>query len=95
MEVFVAKDSTALDAGSRLIASALRQEVGSAYKTDPGLLRPAQHVWVLDHNVCPSTLIECGYIDDASDRSFITSDAGQELLAQKMLAAINAAASTK
>ena len=95
MEIFVAKDSSALDAGSRLIASAVREEVGSIYKTHPGLLRPAQHVWVLDHNVCPSTLIECGYINDAADRSFITSEEGQELLAQKILSAISHAASAK
>jgi N-acetylmuramoyl-L-alanine amidase len=93
IELYVPKDIAAYQAKSELLASALQQELQATHKTYPGLLKHTTGVWVLDHNVCPSVLIECGYITDGADRDFFTGEKNQQLFAERVLAAIQRAVS--
>lgn len=93
VEVYVPGQPTAYQQQSSLFGSALVQQLAAVYSTHPTLLQTKSGVWVLDHNVCPSVLIECGYITNEKDRLFFTVPENQNLLAQKVLAAINQYAS--
>lgn len=95
MEIFVPKDATPYQAQSELFGSALQQELQGVYKTYPGLLKHTGHIWVLDNNVVPSVLVECGYLSDAKDRSFLVKESNQKLVAQKILNAIQEYASQR
>jgi protein TonB len=52
-------------------------------------------IWVLDKNVCPAVMIECGYLTDEKDRAFISSNKNRQLIAQKILRAIEQYATAK
>ena len=43
--------------------------------------------WVLLGASMPSVLVECGYLSDRNDETYLTSDAGQNKLAQALLSA--------
>ncbi|MFL5742137.1 MAG: N-acetylmuramoyl-L-alanine amidase, partial [Flavisolibacter sp.] len=58
------------------------------YEVNPDLLKRKIGIWVLDQNVCPSVLLECGFITNEKDRNFISSDKNQEALARKILSSI-------
>ena len=42
---------------------------------------------MLDQNICPSVLLECGFLTDKDDKAFITMDENQTAVAQKILTA--------
>ena len=71
---------------SEILGAALVHELSNTYVTSPVLKKTS--IWVLNENVCPSVMIECGYITDKNDRAFIIKKENQELIAQKILSAI-------
>ena len=60
---------------SETIGAIVREELNSVYPTNPYLLKRNVGVWVLDQNVCPSVLVECGFLTDEKDKAFITKEA--------------------
>ncbi|MES2881570.1 MAG: N-acetylmuramoyl-L-alanine amidase, partial [Bacteroidota bacterium] len=62
MEVYVSSKNTGQNLQSELFGSALVNELQSVYKTNPDLIKRPTGVWVIDKNVCPAVLIECGYL---------------------------------
>jgi N-acetylmuramoyl-L-alanine amidase len=88
MEVYVSNKNTPFQHQSELLASVIKEELTSIYPTTPELIRRTVGIWVVDKNVCPSVLVECGYITDKKDREFITNAANQELVARKILNAV-------
>ncbi len=74
---------------NKLLASALINELQKTYTTQTAIGVRSKSVWVLDHNVCPATLIECGYFTNAADEAFISNTANQEKVARSILDAIN------
>ncbi len=70
------------------MASVLKEELATVYTTFPELRKRQVGSWVLDKNVCPSVLIECGYVTNEKDRGFITGEANQKLIAEKIVTAI-------
>jgi N-acetylmuramoyl-L-alanine amidase len=93
--VFVSNKQTAFQAQSELLGSIARQELNAAYPTNPYLLKRKVGIWVLDQNICPSILVECGFLTDQKDRAFISSDKNQALIAQKLLDAVKLYASNQ
>jgi len=73
---------------SELLGSALAQELKSVYFVNPSLLKRKVGIWVLDQNVCPAVLLECGFLTDKTDKAFITKSGNQTVIARKILAAI-------
>jgi N-acetylmuramoyl-L-alanine amidase len=88
MEVYVSNKNTPFQQESEKLASVMKEELSSVYTTNPKLIKRQVGVWVIDHNVCPSILVECGYITNQQDRKFITNDDNQKLVAEKILRAI-------
>ena len=92
-EVFLASKPTPYQQQSALFGSALQQQLKTAYNTYPGLLQA--NAWVLNQNVCPSAMVQIGYVTNDRDRRFMSSKANQHLIAEKILAAINQYAANK
>lgn len=74
---------------SKLLASAIASEISSVYRFN-NQLHETQSVYVLNNSTCPAVLLECGYVTDQRDREFISKQSNQELIARKILAAIEA-----
>lgn len=94
-EIYVSGKQPIYQVQSETLGSVLQQELNSLYPTNPYLLKRKVGVWVLDQNVCPSVLVECGFLTDEKDRAFITKESNQTAIAQKILEAIGRYAMNK
>lgn len=88
MEVVVSNKNPPYQQQSEVLGSALVQQLGRVYRIEPNLMKKQVGIWIIDKNVCPSVLIECGYLTNKKDRDFITKDNNQALIADKILDAI-------
>lgn len=86
--IYVSNKQPIYQTQSETVGSILREELNLVYPTNPYLLKRKVGIWVLDQNVCPSVLLECGFLTDEKDRAFITQENNQAVVAQKILAAI-------
>jgi N-acetylmuramoyl-L-alanine amidase len=77
-----------------LLASSLIGELKKSYSTADKVGTRNIGVLVLDQNICPSALIECGFINNPADAEFMINNSNQEKIAQNVLDAINAYASS-
>jgi len=89
-EVFIPKDTVSYFQESRLLGSAILQQLNTvaAMPTNMQLLQQQMNIWVLNQNACPSILVECGYITNENDRQFLLQKEGQQQVAKKILAGI-------
>ncbi|HSF44746.1 MAG TPA: N-acetylmuramoyl-L-alanine amidase, partial [Chitinophagaceae bacterium] len=70
-------------------ASLLLNNLSSVYNVDKRIKqRENQGVWVLDKNVCPAVILECGYITNPEDRNYLSSKSNQEKIAKQILRSI-------
>ena len=68
------------------LAKTVLAELKSIYTTDPGVRqREGQGIYVLDENIVPAILLECGYINNSNDLAFISNDKSQEEIARAIL----------
>lgn len=74
---------------SQAFGSVLAQELQSVYPVNGQLLTRQTGIYVIDKNVCPSVILECGYITDEADRAFITDAGHQKEVAEHILTAIH------
>lgn len=86
--IYVSNKQPAYQSQSETLGSIVREELNSIYPTNPYLLKRQVGIWVLDQNVCPSILLECGFLNDEKDREFISKEKNQTAIAQKILLAI-------
>ena len=82
ISVFIDKNNTDKN---KLLASALIHELKKSYTTEDLIGVRKSGVWVLDNNVCPAALIECGYLTYPADVAFITKNGNQEKIAKNIL----------
>lgn len=87
-EIYVSNRQPVYQQQSEVLGSALEQELASVYSTNPALLKRNTGILVLDKNVCPSVLVECGFLTDPKDKEFITKEQNQALVAKKILTAV-------
>lgn len=78
-----------------LLGSAIIDRLKESYKTEGKIETRSNSVLVLDNNVCPAALIECGYLSNPEDAAFISNTANQEKIAKDILGAINAYANSE
>ena len=72
-----------------LFAKKVLGELKPIFKTDPGVKqREGKGIYVLDKNSFPSILLQCGFINNKKDISFITDKTNQEKVARAILKAI-------
>jgi N-acetylmuramoyl-L-alanine amidase len=87
-EIYVPSKNPPYQKESEIFGSILQRELTAIYPTSPVLLRSKTGIWVVDHNVCPSVLIECGDITNEKDAKFITEESNQKVIAETILNAI-------
>lgn len=89
-EVYIPRDTVSYVEQSKLLGSSLLHQLNTvaALPTHMQLLQQKVGVWVLNQNICPSVLVECGYISNEKDRSFLLQKENRQQVAQKLLAGI-------
>jgi len=88
-EISVSNKNTSFQKQSEILGSIMQQELNQVYPTAPSLVKHQfGGIWILDKNICPSILIECGYITNQRDREYITNEENQKAIADKILSAI-------
>ena len=90
LEVIIPTKNPSYQKQSEIFGSALVKELSGAYTVLPNLGKHKTQIWVLDRNVCPSVMIECGYLNNKKDLAFISEEKNQKLIAEKILQAIEA-----
>jgi N-acetylmuramoyl-L-alanine amidase len=81
-------------AKNMLLGSTLIDELKKFYQTEEKIGVRENGIWVLDKNVCPAALIECGFLSNSSDEAFITDKTNQEKIARNILKGIENYASS-
>jgi N-acetylmuramoyl-L-alanine amidase len=77
------------DNKGKILASAILQSLAGTYKTDLTVKQRNQEgIWILDQNVCPTVLLQCGFINNAADLDFFRNKDNQEKIARSILEAI-------
>ncbi|QEC67539.1 hypothetical protein FRZ67_09620 [Panacibacter ginsenosidivorans] len=86
MEVVVSKnnDNKQLDK-SKILGSALLQELNKNFSTTQSLLQRKTGIWVLQATTVPAVLVECGYLTNNKDLSLLKDEVQIELMAKKIL----------
>jgi N-acetylmuramoyl-L-alanine amidase len=90
-DVFIPRDSTlSYFEQSKVLGSAVLHQLNTV-KAVPARMQLLQRnvgIWVLNQNACPSILIECGYISNTKDRTYLLQKENQQHVARKLLAGI-------
>src|SRR5690606_24993157 len=95
LEVVVSRKNKTFNLKNRALASYLIHQFENIYTTNKQILVKETGIWVLDKNNCPSILIECGYLTNPGDLSFITQKENQQKIAKSILAGIHQYAKEK
>ena len=71
------------------LASLVLGEMAGVYKTNMDTRQREENaIYVLDRSVCPSVLLECGYINNSADLAFFIDPKNQEKIARAILSGI-------
>ncbi len=89
MQVYVSNKNPDFDQ-SRLLGSAVSQNLGADFKVSPRLQQRAANIFVLADNSIPSILVECGFITNSADLKLLTDSSKILLIAKHMLTGISA-----
>jgi TonB family protein len=84
-EVYISKNE---NNKARLLSSTILSGLKDIYPADETIKQKEAGIEVLDHNVCPAIMIQCGYITNEKDVAFITDAGNQEKIARKILEGI-------
>ena len=76
------------------LGTSLIDALKETYKTEDKIGVRKNGIFVLDKNICPAALIECGFLSNTADADFISNTANQEKIATNVLDAINNYASS-
>ena len=87
-EFFVTKNNTPAGEESKRLGMSIAEQINSFYKTGNIKQRSNQGIYILDKASCPSLIVECGYMTNPSDLSFITQEANQQKIAAGILEGI-------
>lgn len=96
MEVVISKnnDNKQLDK-SKILGSALLQQLNGNFSITKALLQKHVGIWVLQATTVPAVLVECGYLTNKKDLSLLKDDIQTELMARKILEGVVAYANNK
>lgn len=90
IRAFISKNDLSYYNKNVRFANLLLNNLSSVYTVDKNIRqRETTGIWVLDKNVCPAVILECGYISNSDDRAYISSKANQEKIAKEILGAID------
>lgn len=86
VEVVISKnnDNKQLDK-SKILGSALIQNLNKNFTTTQSLVQKKVGIWVLQATTVPAALVECGYLTNNKDLSLLKDEAQIDLMARKIL----------
>ena len=88
-EVYVSRNNTSSSNKSEILARHLITKLEPLYKTyNKTKIREYESIYILDKGQKPSALVECGYITNNKDLTYITNPTNQENIAKKILEGI-------
>jgi N-acetylmuramoyl-L-alanine amidase len=88
MEVVISSKQPTHKSRSIALSSLLMQELNQIYKTSTAPVINQTSIWVLDKNVCPAVIVNCGYLTNKNDFAFIKKEQNHKRIADKILSAI-------
>jgi N-acetylmuramoyl-L-alanine amidase len=89
IEAYVSKkEDNSFMPQNRRLATLMLKNLQGVYATDLSIKQRDQGIYVLDKNVCPSVIVEMGYLTNNNDLKFISNTANQEKLARQVLKSI-------
>ena len=83
MDAYISKDRK--DGDGLKLANDILQHLSKIYTVTHPVLQRDEHIYVLDHNTCPSVLVECGYLGNPTDLDFIQQESNREAIARAIL----------
>ena len=87
-EVYISKKNTSYLAENKILGGILLNYFMNLYQTTNKIQQRDMGIWVLDNSKCPSALVECGYMTNASDLAFVKNPANQDKIAGEILKSI-------
>jgi N-acetylmuramoyl-L-alanine amidase len=88
-ELYIARDGIANVPASRELGSAIINEMKPVIPIrEPGIKQRQKGIYVLTALQCPAVLLECGFISNSKDLSFLTNEKNQEKIAEAVLKGI-------
>lgn len=85
MEVILSEKNPGILENSKVLGSAIIQNLKTDFTIVPALLQMQTGIWVLQQSKAPCVLIECGYINNANDVKYLNDDAKIGLMARNIL----------
>jgi len=89
MQVYISGKNPDFDQ-SRLLGSAVAQNLGADFKISHTLQQRIERIYVLAENYMPSILVECGFITNPADLKLLTDSTKTLIIAQQVLTGIQA-----
>ncbi len=86
--IFIPKNNSDNYSSSKVLASAITEELKNVYTTDEQLKARDRGILILDRNSIPAIIVSCGYINNKKDLAFISNPANQEKIARNILEGI-------
>ena len=94
IDIYIPKKNKTFYSENRILASLLLNYFSQLYAVDNSI-KQTDKAWVLENSNCPSALIECGYISNKKDLSFMKNPVNQEKIANVILQTIDQYATQK
>ena len=89
IEAYVSKnENDSFMPQNRRLATLMLKNLQAVYVTDLRIKQRDRGIYVLDKNVCPSVIVEMGYLTNQNDIQFFSNEANQEKLARQVLKSI-------
>jgi N-acetylmuramoyl-L-alanine amidase len=88
LEAYIASEENAHIERSALMAHILVNNLQDVYPGERAVKQRTSKIWVLDQNICPAVILECGYLTNPGDKAFVSSTANQEKIARQVLRSI-------
>jgi N-acetylmuramoyl-L-alanine amidase len=89
IEAYVSKkEDNSFMPQNRRLATLMLKNLQGVYATDLSIKQRDLGIYVLDKNICPSVIVEMGYLTNSNDLKFISNTANQEKLARQVLKSI-------
>jgi N-acetylmuramoyl-L-alanine amidase len=95
MEVYLPEKNPVILDNSKILGSAIIQNLQTNFNVIHALLQQQVGIWILNNSDIPAALIECGFLTNANDASALKNNAKIELMAKNILQGVALYANNK
>jgi N-acetylmuramoyl-L-alanine amidase len=87
-EVFVPRKNKKYYSENQILGNIFLNYFMNIYKTDNEIKQREEGIWVLDQSDCPAILVECGYLSNKNDLTYVKNVVNQDRIAGSILQSI-------